>query len=115
MRKLEVLLDGLGFAEPPRWREDRLWFSDLHARKVKTADLDAEGPLRQRRLWARLEGAVTERIALSRKAFAGMLGGPERTTPFILGAEDHRPVVAREKRTGRIEIARVVVPGAGLP
>ncbi len=39
MRKLEVLLDGLNFPEAPRWRGDRLWFSDLHAAKVMTVDL----------------------------------------------------------------------------
>jgi len=28
-RSLELFLDGLGFAEGPRWRENRLWFSDF--------------------------------------------------------------------------------------
>ena len=35
-----LLLDGLGFPECPRWREDRLWFSDMHAHRVMTVDLD---------------------------------------------------------------------------
>jgi len=34
-----VLLDGLWFPEGPRWRDDRLWFSDIYARKVMTTDL----------------------------------------------------------------------------
>lgn len=35
-----VLLDGLRFAEGPRWHEDRLWFSDMHAGVVMAVDLD---------------------------------------------------------------------------
>ena len=33
-RKLETLLDGLAFGEGPRWRDGRLWFSDMHAHEV---------------------------------------------------------------------------------
>ena len=36
----DVLLDGLAFPEGPRWRDDRLWFSDMHDHCVKTVDLD---------------------------------------------------------------------------
>jgi sugar lactone lactonase YvrE len=35
-----VLLDGLAFPECPRWRDGRLWFSDVHARRVLSVDLD---------------------------------------------------------------------------
>jgi len=40
--KLEttLLLDGLGFPEGPRWHDGKLWFSDMHARKVMTVDLE---------------------------------------------------------------------------
>src|SRR5262245_43304067 len=34
-----VLLDGLLFAEGPRWRAGKLWFSDMHAHCVMTVDL----------------------------------------------------------------------------
>jgi len=34
-----VLLDGLRFPEGPRWRDDRLWFSDMHAGVVLAVDL----------------------------------------------------------------------------
>lgn len=37
--KTSILLDGLAFPEGPRWREDRLWFSDMHDLRVKTVDL----------------------------------------------------------------------------
>jgi sugar lactone lactonase YvrE len=39
--KPEVLLDGLAFPEGPRWRDGKLWFSDMHAGAVMT--VDAEG------------------------------------------------------------------------
>jgi sugar lactone lactonase YvrE len=40
MRVVDVLLDGLGFAEGPRWREDRLVFSDMGTKQVLAVDLD---------------------------------------------------------------------------
>lgn len=39
MSKPEVLLSGLAFGEGPRWRDDRLWFSDMHRDRVQTVDL----------------------------------------------------------------------------
>ena len=35
-----VLLSGLGFAEGPRWHEDRLWFSDMGTARVMAVDLE---------------------------------------------------------------------------
>src|SRR6185436_1861500 len=40
MKTTDVLLDGLAFAEGPRWRDGKLWFSDMHDQRVKTVDLD---------------------------------------------------------------------------
>jgi sugar lactone lactonase YvrE len=34
-----VLLDDLRFPEGPRWHDGRLWFSDMHARRVLAVDL----------------------------------------------------------------------------
>jgi sugar lactone lactonase YvrE len=39
MRELKVLLDGLLFGEGPRWHDDRLFFSDMHAHKVMAVDM----------------------------------------------------------------------------
>jgi sugar lactone lactonase YvrE len=39
VRERTTLLGGLGFAEGPRWRDDRLWFSDMGAARVMTVDL----------------------------------------------------------------------------
>lgn len=33
-----VVLDGLKFPEGPRWHDGRLWFSDMHARRVMAMD-----------------------------------------------------------------------------
>ncbi len=35
----EMFLEGLKFPEGPRWRDEKLWFSDMDARKVMTVDL----------------------------------------------------------------------------
>jgi sugar lactone lactonase YvrE len=35
----DLLLDGLVFPEGPRWHEDRLWISDMHAHRVLTVEL----------------------------------------------------------------------------
>ena len=36
----QVLLDGLGMGESPRWHDDRLWFSDWGADELVAVDLD---------------------------------------------------------------------------
>ena len=40
MAQLEPWLDGFAFLEGPRWHDGRLWFSDMHARRVYTARED---------------------------------------------------------------------------
>lgn len=37
-----VLLDGLVFGEGPRWHDGKLWFSDMHAHRVMTVNLDGK-------------------------------------------------------------------------
>lgn len=37
---LRPVLDGLAFAEGPRWHDGRLWFSDMHAHQVLALDPD---------------------------------------------------------------------------
>lgn len=39
MRTLKVLIDGLAFAEGPRWRDGKLFFSDMHAHQVLAVDM----------------------------------------------------------------------------
>ncbi len=39
MRTLKVLTDGLAFPEGPRWRDGKLFFSDMHAHQVLAVDI----------------------------------------------------------------------------
>lgn len=39
MRQATLLADGLGFGEGPRWRDGKLWFSDIRNKQVMTVDL----------------------------------------------------------------------------
>ncbi|HUY27855.1 MAG TPA: SMP-30/gluconolactonase/LRE family protein [Candidatus Binataceae bacterium] len=40
MRTLTTLLGGLSFGEGPRWHDGKLYFSDMHAGRVMTVDLE---------------------------------------------------------------------------
>lgn len=40
MANTEILLDGLVFLEGPRWRDGKLWLSDMHDNRVLTVDLE---------------------------------------------------------------------------
>jgi sugar lactone lactonase YvrE len=102
----------------------------LHDRRLwallgdATADgicLDAEGavwvasPVSAECLRVREGGEVVARISVETQAIACMLGGPDRRTLFVSTAPLLRREKARRLMRGRIEIARVDVPGAGLP
>jgi sugar lactone lactonase YvrE len=127
--------------------------SESFAARLTAFDIDADGGLSNRRVWAdgvgpdgicidaegaiwtsdgsmssncvriREGGEVLERIELEHSPFACMLGGPDRTTLFILTAEwrmaeDPAANIARltqGPRTGRVLTAPAPVPGAGWP
>ena len=42
MRNLKVLLDKIAFPEGPRWHDGKLYFSDMHAHKVMTVDMNGK-------------------------------------------------------------------------
>jgi sugar lactone lactonase YvrE len=84
--------------------------------------LDAEGcvwvssPGTREFLRVREGGEVLERISTGdRMAIACMLGDDDRRTLYMLTSKGLDPNKAVEFRTGRLERARVAVPGAGLP
>ncbi|MGI9590112.1 MAG: SMP-30/gluconolactonase/LRE family protein [Myxococcota bacterium] len=108
-------------------------------------DVGGDGRLSGRREWARLENAVPDgicldaegaiwvaspvshevlrvleggrvaaRIAVAEQAYACMLGGPARRHLFVCTAATSDPKESH-RRTGRIEVTEVEVPGAGLP
>jgi sugar lactone lactonase YvrE len=39
---MRTILDGLWFAEGPRWHNGRLWFSDMHGHRVMSCDVNGE-------------------------------------------------------------------------
>ncbi len=43
--KTELLLGGLMFPEGPRWHQDKLWFTDQHAREIKTVEVNGNSQL----------------------------------------------------------------------
>ncbi len=61
-------------------------------------------------------GEITQRIRSDdRLAIACMLGDDDRRTLYMLTSKGLDPQKAKELRTGRLEKARVGVPGAGRP
>ncbi len=63
-------------------------------------------------------GEVTQRFELDRECFACMLGGPDRRTLFMLTAQWLGPDQIDEalaRRSGRVLVAEVEVPGVGWP
>jgi sugar lactone lactonase YvrE len=100
---------------------ERRVFAELPGTVPDGICLDAEGaiwvasPLSGEVLRVRPGGGITHRLRPTRRPYACMLGGPDRRTLFIATAETHDPDEARARRSGRIEVARAEVPGAGWP
>ena len=144
---VRVVADDLEFPNGTAITEDgrTLIVGESYGRRLTAFDIDNDGSLGGRRVWAdigmapdgicldaqgcvwvaspteraavrfREGGEVTGRIDVGRKAIACMLGGEDRRTLFILTSETTEPSRAVEKRSARIEAVRVDVPGAGLP
>jgi len=113
-------LTAFDVAEDGSLRNRRIW-AQLEGAVPDGICLDAEGaiwvasPVSNQVLRVREGGAVTRRIPVARMAIACMLGGPDRRTLFVLSAETTNPEKAARLGSGRIEITRVEVPGAGRP
>jgi len=60
-------------------------------------------------------GEVVDRVETSQFCYACALGGSDRRTLYCLTAPGSLETEVAGKRAGRIEQARVDVPGAGLP
>jgi sugar lactone lactonase YvrE len=119
---------------------------ESYGARLSAFDIERDGSLSNRRVWAQLSGAVpdgicldaegavwvasplgsevlrveqggrvTHRVTVSSLAIACMLGGPERRHLLVCTAPSVNPDECRAQRAGRIELAEVDVPGAGLP
>lgn len=147
--KVRVAADDLlfpnGMVITPEGRT--LVVAETLAARLTAFDIQADGTLTNRRVFAAIEGLIPDGICLDaegatwvawpgsnkvirvreggeitdtiplpdRHAYACMLGGDDRRDLYICTAKDHLPQFTREQRAGKIEVARVAVPGAGLP
>lgn len=89
-RAVRPLVDGLRFAEAPRWHRGRLWFSDIFAQRVLTVDEDG-----------RLETVVQ----FTGDELPCGLGFLPDGTPLVV--DMHRPVVLRLAADGAVVHADV--------
>ena len=107
----EEFRQGMSQTETDRWTAESVFPDGIC--------LDAEGavwvanPFGKEILHVREGGEVTGRVVLSAPVTACMLGGPERRALFITLPGQRGPDGSLSG--GRIEIAEVDVPGAGLP
>jgi sugar lactone lactonase YvrE len=99
---------------------NRRTYAELPGRAPDGIALDAEGAV-----WVadatgsacvrvREGGQITDVVDTGRGCFACALGGPGRTTLFLLTGEGFSGDAMR-RRAGSIEVLEVAVPGAGLP
>ncbi len=100
---------------------ERVW-ADLGDGVPDGICIDAEGAVwyadvpNQRCVRIREGGEVLQTVDLDRGGFACMLGGPERTTLFMLAAEWRGPQRMTDgSRTGQLLIIEAPAPGVGRP
>jgi sugar lactone lactonase YvrE len=143
---IRQVADGLAFPNGMVVTPDNstLIIAESFAGRLSAFDIDADGSLSNRRVWAELgeggdgicidaEGAVwcpamksclrvreggevLERIELDRFCFACMLGGEDRRTLFMMAADWRGPEkMFDEPRTGQVQTVRAPAPGVGWP
>jgi sugar lactone lactonase YvrE len=144
-----LVADGLAFPNGMLVTPDNatLIVAESYAKRLTAFDIEADGGLSNRRVWADLgdgipdgicldaEGAVwygdvpnrrcvrvreggevLQTIDLDRGCFACALGGPDRTTLFMLATEWNGPErMFAEPRTGRVLAVEAPAPGVPWP
>jgi sugar lactone lactonase YvrE len=60
-------------------------------------------------------GKIVGRVTVSSRAYACILGGPDRKSLYLTTAAPGLFADLKDKRSGRIEVLPVDVPGAGIP
>ena len=120
--------------------------AETFGNRLTAFDIDSDGSLKNRRIWAELEGVfpdgicldaegaiwvaaphpgdvirvleggkISDRVAVSTRPYACMLGGDDRRRLFVCTAGSAIPEEVRVRPGGKIETIDVEVPGAGLP
>ena len=89
----EIVLDGLTFPECPRWREGRLWFSDVHAHRIIAlapdgkAETIAETGLQNAGLGWRPDGTLLV-VSMVERRLTKLAGSTLETVADLSGFED---------------------------
>jgi sugar lactone lactonase YvrE len=100
--------------------DQRVW-ADLGDGVPDGICLDAEGavwyadPLADEAVRVAEGGQVLDRVATDRGCYACMLGGPDRTTLYLLTAGATQPEEAARQLSGQVVSVPVDVAGAGWP
>jgi sugar lactone lactonase YvrE len=100
--------------------DNRVW-AELGDATPDGICLDAEGALwvaspgTRTLIRVKQGGVILDRCETLGTPYACMLGGNDRRTLFVCTSETDDPTEAASRRSGRIESARVAIPGAGLP
>jgi sugar lactone lactonase YvrE len=120
--------------------------AETFGNRLTAFDIESDGSLNNRRIWAKLEGIfpdgicldaegaiwvaaphpgevirvfeggnISDRVAVSTRPYACMLGGDDRCTLFVCTAGSAIPDEVRVMPGGKIETIEAEVPGAGLP
>jgi sugar lactone lactonase YvrE len=143
-----TVADGLGFPNGMLiMPNDRtLIVAESYAKRLTAFDIDADGGLSNRRVWADLGegvpdgicadaenaiwyadvpnqrcvrvregGEVLQTVDLDRACFACALGGPDRSTLFIIANEWRGPANMLRGRDTQVLMTRAPAPGAGRP
>ena len=118
-----VVADDLAFPNGMAVTADNatLIVAESYRHRLTAFDIDADGALSNRRVWADLGShspdGICQRVQLDRGAFACMLGGPKGTTLFVAAA--HWPGPQRMKDytgwDGMVVGIRAPAPSAGWP
>lgn len=126
----------------------RLIVAESYGERLTQFDINADGTLSNRRLFAALPGHLPDGICIDAESaiwvascashaairvkeggeitdtvplagesntYACMLGGTDRRNLYLCVADSFDPTRTRDLRSGRIDVARVTVPGAGWP
>ena len=120
--------------------------AETFGNRLTAFDIESDGSLNNRRIWAKLEGIfpdgicldaagaiwvaaphpgqvmrvleggnISDRVTVSTRPYACMLGGDDRCTLFVCTAGSAIPDEVRVMPGGKIETIEAEVPGAGLP
>ena len=120
--ELAQSLHGAGLIASDGTLSNRRVFAQLGDHIPDGICLDAEGaiwaasPYAGQVIRVREGGAIVDSVTIDgAKPYACMLGGADGRDLYICCASDHDPAVTVKERAGRIDVARVAVPGAGRP